>query len=319
MQLGNAELALSQHPGIAIFVATGDGGYSTNNPEYPATSAHAIAVGGTVLAQASGTKRGWAETAWNRSGSWCSQGIAALYTTPCTRRASADISAVTSPGVAVYDGYRGGWLQVSSTGGAAPLVAGMFALTQHGAESATYVQQHSSALNDVTSGSNGTCANAECNAGSGWDGPTGWGTPTPEFFGIISPATISVSSPHAGDRVKPGFDVLADASDTNHVELLIDGVAVATQTAAPFTFHTPKTLVNGNHTIEVVASKSGAPDSNSTLGVVVDDGTGSGSGSDQPPPEPQRQMGGCSTGTTSGLAMLLVVGFACLRRSRRTR
>jgi hypothetical protein len=33
-------------------------------------------------------------------------------------------------------------------------------------------------LNDVTSGSNGSCSpTILCTAGPGWDGPTGWGTP----------------------------------------------------------------------------------------------------------------------------------------------
>jgi hypothetical protein len=38
--------------------------------------------------------------------------------------------------------------------------------------------QHTSALFDVTSGSNGSCSPAQlCTAGLGWDGPTGLGTP----------------------------------------------------------------------------------------------------------------------------------------------
>jgi hypothetical protein len=32
-------------------------------------------------------------------------------------------------------------------------------------------------LNDVTSGSNGSCGNLLCNSATGWDGPTGLGTP----------------------------------------------------------------------------------------------------------------------------------------------
>jgi len=36
----------------------------------------------------------------------------------------------------------------------------------------------SSGLNDVTSGSNGNCSvHQRCNAGAGWDGPTGLGSP----------------------------------------------------------------------------------------------------------------------------------------------
>jgi len=43
---------------------------------------------------------------------------------------------------------------------------------------ASYTWAHSSSLNDVLSGSNGTCSTAIwCKAGTGWDGPTGLGTP----------------------------------------------------------------------------------------------------------------------------------------------
>ena len=41
-----------------------------------------------------------------------------------------------------------------------------------------YPYTHSSGLFDVTSGSNGSCSNSQwCNARTGWDGPTGLGTP----------------------------------------------------------------------------------------------------------------------------------------------
>ena len=37
---------------------------------------------------------------------------------------------------------------------------------------------NTSSLNDVTSGSDGTCSTTVlCTAGTGWDGPTGLGTP----------------------------------------------------------------------------------------------------------------------------------------------
>jgi hypothetical protein len=43
---------------------------------------------------------------------------------------------------------------------------------------ASYTWAHSSGLNDVTSGSNGSCTTTVwCHAATGWDGPTGLGTP----------------------------------------------------------------------------------------------------------------------------------------------
>ena len=56
------------HPGVAITVSSGDGGYGV---EYPAASQHVTAVGGTTLTQASNA-RGWNEAAWSGAGSGCS-------------------------------------------------------------------------------------------------------------------------------------------------------------------------------------------------------------------------------------------------------
>src|SRR5437764_10891465 len=56
------------HPGKAITVSTGDSGYGV---QFPASSPHVIAVGGTHLVRA-GTSRGWSETAWSSGGSGCS-------------------------------------------------------------------------------------------------------------------------------------------------------------------------------------------------------------------------------------------------------
>ncbi len=53
----------------AITVSSGDGGYGT---EYPAASPYVTAVGGTSLSKATGTTRGWTETAWSGAGSGCS-------------------------------------------------------------------------------------------------------------------------------------------------------------------------------------------------------------------------------------------------------
>jgi hypothetical protein len=49
---------------------------------------------------------------------------------------------------------------------------------------AAYTWAHASALNDITTGTNGQCRTTVwCRAGRGWDGPTGLGTPkgTPAF------------------------------------------------------------------------------------------------------------------------------------------
>jgi subtilase family serine protease len=172
------------HPGVAITASSGDGGYGV---EFPAASRYVTAVGGTSLTKASNT-RGWTETAWSGAGSGCS----AYVTKPswqsdagCARRTVADVSAVADPntGVAVYDStsYQGlkGWLVFGGTSVASPIIGTVYALAGN-ASSVTYGSypySHTSALNDVTGGSNGTCGTYLCTAGAGYDGPTGLGTP----------------------------------------------------------------------------------------------------------------------------------------------
>ena len=179
--------AYYNHPGVAITVSSGDAGYGV---EYPASSHYVTAVGGTTLTKAPGTARGWTETAWDGAGSGCSARNAALASAPssltgCAKRAVADVSAVADPatGVSVYDStkYLGasGWLTFGGTSVAAPVIASVFALAGNADTiDNNYPYTHSSSLNDVTSGSNGSCPTASwCTAGVGWDGPTGLGTP----------------------------------------------------------------------------------------------------------------------------------------------
>lgn len=177
------------HPGIAITVSSGDGGYGV---EYPAASQYVTAVGGTSLAKASSTARGWTETAWSGAGSGCSKYDAqqiwqtSLSLSGCSNRIVADVSAVADPntGVSVYDSYtyRGlsGWLVFGGTSVSSPIIASVYALAGN-AKSViygSYPYSHTSSLFDVTSGSNGSCGGSYlCTAGPGYDGPTGLGTP----------------------------------------------------------------------------------------------------------------------------------------------
>jgi subtilase family serine protease len=178
--------AFFNHPGVAITVSSGDGGYGV---EYPASSHYVTAVGGTHLT-AGGGSRGWTETAWSGAGSGCSSFNTALsgaasFGTGCALRAVADVSAVADPntGVAVYDttAYQGrtGWFVVGGTSASAPIIAGVYALAGNAASiDNNYPYAHASSFFDVTSGSNGSCPTPQwCTARSGWDGPTGLGTP----------------------------------------------------------------------------------------------------------------------------------------------
>ncbi len=83
-------------------------------------------------------------------------------------------------GVAVYDTYgAGGWFVVGGTSASSPIIASVFALAGAPASNAASVPYaHRSSLNDVTSGSDGSCSQSYlCNAVAGYDGPTGLGTP----------------------------------------------------------------------------------------------------------------------------------------------
>ena len=173
------------HPGIAITASTGDAGYGV---ESPASYNTVVAVGGTSLSKASNA-RGWSESAWSGAGSGCSTlnstTIQSTSATHCSGKANADVSAVADPntGVAVYDStrYQGrsGWQVYGGTSASSPIIASIYTMGGNlSGYPAAWTWGHTSALNDVTTGTNGTCSTtAWCHAGAGWDGPTGLGTP----------------------------------------------------------------------------------------------------------------------------------------------
>ncbi|KMS69282.1 peptidase S8 [Streptomyces viridochromogenes] len=183
--------AYFNHPGVAITVSAGDSAYGA---EYPAASRYVTAVGGTKLS-ASSTSRGWTESVWKTSSTeGTGSGCSSYDTKPswqtdsgCGKRMIADVSAVADPatGVSVYDSYgvTAGWYTFGGTSASAPIIAGVYALAgtpSSGSYPARfpYDAAGTSALNDVTSGNNGTCSTSYfCTARSGYDGPTGWGTP----------------------------------------------------------------------------------------------------------------------------------------------
>ena len=192
-------------PGVVITAATGDDGYlnwqlvsgsqtsgereATERADYPASSPHVIAVGGTRLELAGGA---WAnETVWNdrwgsRTGATsggCSlafaapawqQALAEWPSVGCgAHRAVADVAADADPqtGAAIYDsteacGYSEAphWCTVGGTSLSSPLIAGVFALAggAHGvAYPAQTLYERAAAvpglLHDVRAGSNGKC------------------------------------------------------------------------------------------------------------------------------------------------------------------
>ena len=202
-----------QQTGMSIFVAAGDDGYNDagQGPDYPGTSAFAIAVGGTNLKRDTTTARGWSETAWTSGGSACSLSIpkpAYQDKSPCQYKATTDIAAVGDPatGLAVYNAANGGWISVGGTSASSPFVAAIFAATGNGgAATGKFVKDNVAKLYDVTSGSNGTCTGKDllCKSAAGWDGPTGYGTPNARMF----MADVSGTDPGTGtDPTGTGTD-----------------------------------------------------------------------------------------------------------------
>jgi subtilase family serine protease len=173
------------HIGRPITFSSGDSGYGV---EYPAASQYVTAVSGTTLnLNSNNTYK--SETVWAGAGSGCS----AYEPKPswqkdigCLRRTVADVAADANPstGAAIYDSVtyqgRAGWFQVGGTSLSSPIVAGVYALAGNAASTVdgSFPYAHTTALHDVTSGSNGSCGGSYlCTGKVGYDGPTGKGTP----------------------------------------------------------------------------------------------------------------------------------------------
>jgi hypothetical protein len=227
--------------GVVITASSGDDGYlnwdapkarERGGADYPASSPHVVAVGGTRLSLASTgpDSYGWAgESVWNGSGAGGSGCSTKFYADvwqrsvadwpgvgcPEDHRAVADVAADADPytGVAIYDSTpdpsandESGWGTVGGTSVASPIIAAIYGLVggAHGVAypaETLYANLTSSlgSLHDVSSGSNGEChkpfhedgtsgcSQSEeaagcahdfiCTASTGYDGPSGVGTP----------------------------------------------------------------------------------------------------------------------------------------------
>lgn len=177
-------------PGVAYVASSGDNGYY-GGIAYPSSSPHVLSVGGTSLVPDS-SSRGWSETAWGHAtgGAGAVSGCSWYEAKPdfqsfipsalCAGRATADVSADADPSTGVAVAAAGGWRIMGGTSASAPMIAAMYALAGAPAGDShpeTFPSSNASHLNDVTAGSTGTCGSLLCNAGVGWDGPTGLGTP----------------------------------------------------------------------------------------------------------------------------------------------
>lgn len=216
-----------EHRGTMIMASAGDYGYDdyqegADSPNFPAALPSVVAVGGTALRKAA-DERGWSEEVWSEAsrgigtGSGCAS--AAMGAKPdwqtdlgCVGRSDNDTAAVAAcqTPVSSYSSAEGGWRNVCGTSVSSPLLAGIeahasaFARLLPGADA---FYHDPAASFDVTAGSNGVCsipAGYEdlCNAGVGWDGPTGNGTPH-------GPLTLTGAPPDAVTAVPTGVEASA--------------------------------------------------------------------------------------------------------------
>ena len=205
--------------GITITVAAGDNGSSDgasgNNVDFPASSPHVLACGGTKLIGSGGTIT--SEAVWNEQASnegATGGGVSNVFPLPSWQANAKAASSVSGGGRGVPDvsgdadpvtGYQvrvdGQSMVIGGTSAVAPLWAGLIALNnQQNGKSAGFLQPQiyaakaSSAFHDIVSGNNGAFS-----AGPGWDACTGLGSP----IGVKLIALLGGSTPTKKQKKKP--------------------------------------------------------------------------------------------------------------------
>jgi hypothetical protein len=194
---------------IPIVASAGDSGFNDGlsqggnmSNQIPADFPTVVSVGGTTLTPDSGASRGYDEVVWNTGGGLAGGSGCSLYakapsfqTTnfcPGMMREIPDLSFSAAP-YAVFgtdpNTNVGTWMTLGGTSEGAPAIAALYAEAAHIAGippplSELYTMASSSSnVFDITSGNNlttfgGTCSPTQlCNAGAGFDGATGVGTP----------------------------------------------------------------------------------------------------------------------------------------------
>ena len=223
----SAPIGASSFPGQTVIAATGDHGYpGAGQDNYPAAMPGVTAAGGTSLSAASTSTslRGYGESAWalNSSGSGWGGGSGCDLNEPkpsyqtdigCTGRSWADLSADANPntGLIIYDSGAGGWLLYGGTSLATPLIAAYEAVTGVNGTSPQWAYTDSALLNDPITGSTGSCAAAIayiCNAGTGYDGPTGVGS----ISGAVVNGAPGIGGPAVGNGTNNTYAVTIGAT-----------------------------------------------------------------------------------------------------------
>jgi kumamolisin len=187
--------------GVTITVAAGDDGSTDggtgNNVDFPASSPHVLACGGTKLVASGATIS--SEVVWNELASQegaTGGGVSNVFPLPSWQaNANVPASSASAGGRGVPDvagdadpstGYTirvdGETEVIGGTSAVAPLWAGLIAVANQQLGSpvgfvqpALYAAKAAAAFNDITQGNNGAFS-----AGPGWDACTGLGSPIAE-------------------------------------------------------------------------------------------------------------------------------------------
>jgi kumamolisin len=199
--------------GITITVAAGDNGSTdgiagtANHVDFPASSPHVLACGGTRLIGSGSTITSevvWNELASNEGAtgggvsnvfplpSWQSNSNVPSPTTNGGGRGVPDVAGNADPASGYAVRVDGSNMVIGGTSAVAPLWAGLIAVAnaQNGRSAgflqpALYAARAKSAFNDITSGTNGGFS-----AGPGWDACTGLGSPIgANLVGLVNPSS----------------------------------------------------------------------------------------------------------------------------------
>ena len=202
--------------GITITVAAGDDGSTDgvtdgkSHVDFPASSPHVLACGGTKLVGSGSTIT--SESVWNETASKegaTGGGVSTVFPLPAWQASSGVPKAGTFAGRGVPDvagdadpatGYDvrvdGQTSVIGGTSAVAPLWAGLIALnnaqnktTAGFIQPTIYAAKAKSAFNDITAGNNGAFT-----AGPGWDACTGLGSPIGiALIKLLAGASVSPS------------------------------------------------------------------------------------------------------------------------------
>jgi kumamolisin len=195
--------------GVTICVAAGDHGADDTDPpsnranvDFPASSPHVLACGGTHLEAVNGSISN--EVVWNTHDGWATGGgVSEVFPLP-TWQAGANVPASINPGSGVgrgvpdvagdADAETGYLVSVDGSQGAsggtsavAPLWAALIALVNQGlGRPVGFINPllyqppaNTQGFHDIVTGNNGAFSSSleQYSAGPGWDACTGWGSP----------------------------------------------------------------------------------------------------------------------------------------------